>query len=86
MRLRDIVEEYPERWVVMAPKQRDERNFVSLWYVLDESKTLSEAKILQKTYENIKHSGVVLYNSKEFENGSIASTVAQFFRVYYGTC
>lgn len=84
MEINEIVEVYPQRWMVLAPQQRDERNFVSLWEVLDEAKTLEEGKILQKTYNDVQFSGVVLYNTEEPEDGSEAAIVAEFFRVYYG--
>lgn len=84
MDLYEIVNVYTNRWVVLLPQARDERGFVSFWDVLDESNDLYEAKNLQKLYQNRGDIGVVLYNTDEPEDGSEASIVAEFFRVYYG--
>ena len=83
MKLYDIIQAHPNSYVVMIPHERDERDFVASWAVLNQASVLSEAEDLRKIYESEGMADVVIYNTSEPEDGSEAALVAQFFRVFY---
>ncbi len=83
MKINDIAKAYTNRWVILAPQERDERGFVLLWDVLDEESELAEAKRMKKIYEDMGHKGVVMLDTSGEFNSSHSSIVAEFFRTNY---
>lgn len=83
MTLKNVIEKFPNSFVILKPKRRNKKNLVSSWVVLKSCPSFDVAK--EKLDELIKEgtSDAVIYNTSETEDSAYAAEVARFFRVYY---
>lgn len=85
MKYRNICMKHPNRFVVIVPKHRNKRGFVSSWKVLNVQHQLEKAVELQDFYKNEGLTGVVIIDTGNSEDNNLPpNKVAEFFRVYFG--
>lgn len=85
MRLNEIVAQHPNSYVVLHPIKRDSiTSFVKDWQVLNVASNLEDAVKWRADKESgYPANSLCIYNTAEPDDGSEASIVAQFFRVYF---
>ena len=83
---RSIVEKYPDKYVIVAVKERGENNFVSGWEVLSaDSKSFNEAKEKLKFFESEGVKCCCIINTyADASDETEAGAVARMFRLMYG--
>lgn len=85
MKYKKIQKNYDNTYVIVCPKKRNKKGFVSSWKMLDTSSTFRMAVDILEYYQNEGFSdATIIYCGADEEVSLPPEFVAQFYRVYFG--
>lgn len=84
MKLSEIIENHKGSFCILVPNERGENNQVIEWKVVDTATTIDDAEKLFTLYSEEGLAGVVIFDTNESEDESMAGIWARFYRVFFG--